>query len=70
MNTNSVKAIYRHPFSKAFFGSSEGPRPFDAKGWRCLRESIKSDLDFHHRRLQRKEGMLPRPILELKGIRQ
>lgn len=67
---NIVKATYRHPLSKAFLGSYTGPRPFGDRGWRVLRENIRDDLDFHHRRLQRKEGMLPRPILELEGVRQ
>lgn len=65
-----LKATYYHPLSKKFLGSSEQDRPYDERGWRLLRENIKIDLDFHHKRIQKKDGMLPRPILELLGLKR
>lgn len=65
-----VRATYKHPFSGKFLGSSEQDRPYDERGWRLFRLGVTADLDFHHGRLQRKEGMLPRPKLELLGVKQ
>jgi hypothetical protein len=63
----TIKVIYRHPLSGDFLGSHEQRRPYDDRGWRSLRLTVKDDLDFYHKHLLRKEGMLPRPLVEFEG---